>query len=127
MDALRVDKWLWAARFFRHRPLATAAVRGGRVQVNGARVRPSRELRTGDLVSITRDNDRIEVEVVGLDDRRGPAPQARQLYAETSRSTAMREHEGEQQRLARQVTPRPQRRPDRRQRRALIRNKTGSA
>lgn len=118
---------MWAARFFRHRPLATGAVRGGRVQVNGARVKPSREVRIGDLVRITRDDGRIEVEVRGLDERRGPAPQARQLYAETPRSAAMREHEREQQQLARQAVPRPRGRPDRRQRRALIRNKTGSA
>lgn len=125
VDALRVDKWLWTARFFRHRPLATEAVRGGRVQVNGARVRPSREVRQGDLVRITLDDGRIEVEVQGLDERRGPASQARELYAETPRSVAMREHEREQQHLARQAVPRPQRRPDRRQRRALIRNKQG--
>ncbi len=125
MDSLRVDKWLWAARFFRTRSLAGQAVRGGKVTVNGERAKPAREVRVNDEVRITRGETRFTVTVLALDERRGPAVVARQLYSETDASQREREALAEQQRLARMAVSFPARRPDRRERRALLRTKTG--
>jgi len=88
---VRVDKWLWAARFFRTRSLAAQAVEGGRVQVNGARVKPSRELKAGDALVIHVGELEWIVAVTGLSDRRGPATVARTLYDERPESAAKRE------------------------------------
>ena len=90
MDKLRLDKWLWAARFFKTRSLATDAVEGGKVHVNGQRVRPAKEVRLGDTLAITA-GENWEVVVRALSERRGPAPEARLLYEETAASLAARE------------------------------------
>jgi len=115
---LRIDKWLWCARFFRSRGLAQEAVEGGHVQVNGERVKASRQVRIGDWLRITRDRDRYEVEVTGIPARRGPAPEARQHYRETPESEAARAHARELDRLSAPVSGG---RPDKRGRRDLIR------
>jgi len=115
---LRVDKWLWHARFFRSRRLAQDAVEGGHVQVNGERVKASRQVRIGDRVRITRDRERYEVEVAGIPARRGPAPEARQHYRETPESAAARAHVRELDRLS---APTSSGRPDKRERRDLMR------
>jgi ribosome-associated heat shock protein Hsp15 len=115
---LRIDKWLWCARFFRSRGLAQQAVEGGHVQVNGERVKASRPLRVGDRLRITRDRERFEVDVTGIPARRGPAPEARQHYRETPESEAARAHARELDRLSAPVSAG---RPDKRERRDLLR------
>ena len=117
-SALRIDKWLWCARFFRTRSLAQAAVEGGHVQVNDDRVKPSRSVRVGDRLRIQRDQDRFEIEVTGIPGRRGPASEARTLYRETAESEAARLQARELRRL---TTAGPARRPDKRDRRELVR------
>jgi ribosome-associated heat shock protein Hsp15 len=115
---LRVDKWLWCTRFYRSRGLAQAAVEGGHVQVNGERVKPARVVRVGDRLRITRDRERYEVEVTGIPARRGPAPEARCHYRETPESEAARARAREFDRLSGPVSDG---RPDKRERRDLIR------
>ena len=103
MDGVRIDKWLWAARFFKTRSAATAAVLGGRVHVNDARVKPSKDVRVGDTVVITVRTVRRFVSVTGLSERRGSATVAAGLYAETAESIASREQAAFERRLARPV------------------------
>ena len=98
-DTVRIDKWLWAARFFRSRSLAQTAVENGRVLLAGQRVKLSRQLRTGDLLTIRIGDDERTVIVRGIDDRRGPAPQAQMLYEETAESTERREARRQQRRV----------------------------
>jgi ribosome-associated heat shock protein Hsp15 len=121
-DALRLDKWLWCARFFRSRGLAQAAVEGGHVQVNGERPRPSRLVRVGDRLRITRERERFEVEVTGIPLRRGPASEARQHYLESAESIAARERAREFDRLAPVAGSG---RPGKRDRRELLRTVKG--
>lgn len=99
MDSVRVDKWLWAARFFKTRSLATEAVDGGRVQLNGLRVKPAKEVRRGDRIDLTIGNMRWELTVEELADKRGPAPEARKLYRESEASEAARQRQIEELRL----------------------------
>ncbi len=99
-EAVRVDKWLWAARLLKTRSLAAEAVKGGRVQVNGARVKPSREVGAGDELEITIGQVRRTVVVRGVAERRGPAKAAVLLYEETPESVAARELQRERARLA---------------------------
>ena len=100
MDKLRVDKWLWAARFYKTRSLATEEIAKGRVQVNGAEVKPARELKAGDAVTLRQGPVTRTVLVMGLSHMRGPAPVAQQLYAETADSLAARQQAAEQRRLS---------------------------
>ena len=119
---VRIDKWLWAARFFKTRSTATQAVSGGRVHINGERCKPSREVAPGDELRITRGKDEFVVVVVKLHDRRGPATLARTLFEETDASIKARETAREQQRLI--ATSRgldPVRRPGKRDRRLIKR------
>jgi ribosome-associated heat shock protein Hsp15 len=113
---LRIDKWLWCARFFKSRSQATAAVAGGLVHVNGERVKPSRAVHVDDRLEITRDEQRFEVVIRGLPLRRGPAAEARTHYVETEASVAAREQQRERSRLA---PPAPDGRPDKHARRLL--------
>jgi len=96
---LRIDKWLWAARFFKTRSLAADAVKGGRVQVDGQRVKASREIGRGDRLEITLGQTRRAVLVLGVAPRRGPAAEAALLYEETPDSVAERERQAAQRRL----------------------------
>jgi ribosome-associated heat shock protein Hsp15 len=114
---LRIDKWLWFARFFKSRSLATEAVVGGRVHVNGTRAKPAREVQVGDTLSITRGEIRFEVAVQSLLTRRGPAAEAQSAYTETAESAADRERQREQLRNA---PPAPIGRPNKHDRRALL-------
>ncbi len=98
MDSVRIDKWLWAARFFKTRSLASQAVSGGHVDVNGSRVKPARAVQAGDLLAIRRDQIQWTVQVLAVSDRRGPATVARTLYAETEASIAKRERQQEERR-----------------------------
>jgi len=97
---LRVDKWLWAARFFKTRSLATEAIHGGHVRLNGNPVKPARDLRLGDTVDITVGHQHWTVVVRGLNEQRRPASEAQMLYEETEASRSRRETVREAQRLA---------------------------
>ena len=100
MDALRIDKWLWAARFYKTRSLAVEEITKGRVLVNEQTVKPAREVRPGDLVTLRQGPVTRTVTVRGLSGQRGPAPVAQQLYEETEASRLAREAAAEQRRLA---------------------------
>jgi ribosome-associated heat shock protein Hsp15 len=101
MEQTRVDKWLWAARLFKTRSAATHAVLGGRVHVNGARVKPSKEIRSGDTIEVTVRSLKRTVEVAGVADKRGPAAVAAALYVEAPESISAREEAAFERRLAR--------------------------
>lgn len=98
--AVRLDKWLWAARFFKTRSLATAAIEAGHVHLGGERAKPARQLKPGDALRILAPHGEFEVEVLALSEQRGPADTARQLYRETEASQAAREKRREEQALA---------------------------
>ena len=100
MTGVRIDKWLWAARFFKTRSLATEEVHKGHVQVNGADVKASREVRVGDQVVVVQAKLPRTLTVLGLSDQRGSAPVAQQLYEETADSKLLREAQAERRRLA---------------------------
>ncbi len=100
MEKLRIDKWLWAARFYKTRSLASEDIGKGRVAVNGQEAKPAREVKVGDTVSLRRDAATRIVVVKGLSGVRGPAPVAQQLYAETEDSIKPREQAAEQRRYA---------------------------
>jgi len=90
MTTVRIDKWLWAARFFKTRSLATRACELGRVEANGQNVKPSREVRVGDLLRVKNDSGEFQIEVLLLSEMRGPAPVAQTLYRETEASRELR-------------------------------------
>jgi len=96
----RLDKWLWAARFYKTRALAHAAIEAGRVRLEGERVKPGREVRPGEVLTLHLNDLEWVVEVRKLSDRRGPASEARELYAETAASLAARQQAMERRRLA---------------------------
>ena len=119
--SLRIDRWLWCTRLFKSRSLAAEAVAGGKVHVNGRRVKPALAVRVGDRVSITRPGYEFECEVLKLPDRRGSAPIAQACYAESEQARAAREKFSEQSRLAAAFAPRSEERPDKHARRELRR------
>lgn len=102
MDRLRIDKWLWAARFYKTRSLAVEEIDKGRVAINGQEVKPAREVKVGDTVAVRREGLTRTVRVLGLSNMRGPAPVAQQLYEETPESLAEREQYLERRRFARE-------------------------
>ncbi|MDO5624000.1 MAG: RNA-binding S4 domain-containing protein [Pseudomonadota bacterium] len=127
LDRQRIDKWLWAARFYKTRALAVQEIERGRVLVAGQAVKPAREVKAGDMVTVRQGPVTREVQVLGLSAMRGPAPQAQQLYAETPASVAAREQAAAERRLA----PEPslamvQGRPTKRDRRALDEQRRGA-
>ena len=93
MSGVRIDKWLWAARFFKTRSLATDAVSGGKARLNGAPTKPAHDVKPGDRLDIFNGETRWQVIVLGLSEKRGPASEARQLYEELPDSIAAREAE----------------------------------
>jgi len=119
MNAMRLDKWLWAARFFKTRTLASEAVETGKVKLGGEHVKPARNLRVGDRLLIDNGSDSWEVAVLGLSDKRGAAPVARLLYAETPASMARREQTAEERKLFREPGSTIKGRPTKRDRRQL--------
>jgi ribosome-associated heat shock protein Hsp15 len=118
-EPVRIDVWLWAARLIKTRPLAADAVRGGRVHLNGVRVKPGKDVRVGDRLEVVLGQTRMTVMVRGTARRRGPAPQALLLYDETAESVATRELHAAQRRLAGPVGPSGGPRPTKRDRRRL--------
>ncbi len=120
-DKLRLDKWLWAARFFKTRTLAKGAIEGGKVQLGGQRVKVSREIAVGDLLQIRQGWDLKVVEVLALSDQRRGAPEAQRLYRETDESIARREAEAAARKAAGGMVERPASRPSKKQRRQIHR------
>ena len=118
-DSVRIDKWLWAARFFKTRSMATDAVDGGKVRLNGERVKPARGVKTGDLLEIDNGSTEWEVVVHGLSDKRGSASIAHTLYAETEQSAAKRQQQAEQRKVFREPSSLIKGRPTKRDRRQL--------
>lgn len=118
---VRIDKWLWAARFFKTRGLARAAVQGGKVRLNGARVKPARNLTLGDELRIQRGLEELRITVDVLSERRGPAAEAQGLYTENVESRRLRQQQAEQRAMQRAERAGRDRRPDKRQRRQIIR------
>ncbi len=113
----RIDKWLWAARFFKTRALATEAVEGGKVHVNGERVKPSRQVRCGDVLDIHKGLYSFVIEVQALSAQRGSAERAQALYCERESSIAARQVLQDARRLQTDIDPQPGGRPDKRMRR----------
>lgn len=125
MEKLRVDKWLWAARFYRTRSLASEELVKGRIQVNGQEAKPSREVKPNDTLLIRQGPVSRTVVVVALSQQRGPASSAQQLYAETPESIRQREKQAEQRRLAQEPSQAIEYgRPTKRDRRDLEKVKT---
>jgi ribosome-associated heat shock protein Hsp15 len=116
---VRVDKWLWAARLAKTRALAADAVKGGLVEINGQRVKPSKDVKPGDELQITSGPYRRTVVVTALAERRGPAKEAALLYEETAESIAARERIAAERRLTAMPAPDPGGRPTKRDRRRL--------
>ncbi len=122
----RLDKWLWAARFFKTRALAAAAVSGGKVHLNGQRVKPSRPVKLEDCYQIHRANERFEIIVTGLSSRRGSATIAQTLFEETEASQLQRQSEAEKRKLAALQRPHSDYKPNKQERRK-IRQFTGKS
>jgi ribosome-associated heat shock protein Hsp15 len=116
---LRIDRWLWCTRHFKSRTLAAESVAGGKVHLNGQRVKAAHDVRVGDRVAITRPGYVFECEVLALPRQRGAAPIAQACYAETEASRAAREKYAEQSRLVSAMVPRSLERPDKHGRREL--------
>ncbi|MBI0326246.1 RNA-binding S4 domain-containing protein [Burkholderia plantarii] len=116
---LRIDKWLWAARFFKTRSLAADAVEKGRVRIGGAPVKPSKDVRVGDRVEVTIDTAVWQVDVLGICDLRGPAAIAQTLYAETGEGRAKRLAEQDRRRHYREPAAELHGRPTKRDRRII--------
>jgi ribosome-associated heat shock protein Hsp15 len=116
---MRLDKWLWAARFFKTRSLAQQAVAGGRVQLNGDRTKPAHEVKPNDRVVVRVGDWRWEVKVRALSERRGPAEEARKLYEETEASRAERERRGDLRRWGAEPAATLKGRPTKRDRRLM--------
>ncbi len=119
--SLRVDKWLWAARFFKTRSLASDAVSGGKVRINGATTKPARDIKVGDKLEIANSETRWVVTVQALSDKRGPAPEARLLYEETPESIAAREAERDERKFIQDPAADLHGRPTKRDRRQMDR------
>ncbi len=120
-EPVRIDKWLWAARLAKTRPLAAEAVSGGKVHLNGKATKPSKDVKPGDRIEITVGQNRKTVDIVALAERRGPAAEAERLYEETPESQKAREDAAAQRRLNAHITPDLGGRPTKRDRRRFDR------
>lgn len=118
-DGVRLDKWLWAARFFKTRTLAKEAIEGGKVSYNGQRCKPGRLVTCGAELQIRRGFEEMTVQVLGLSERRGPAKEAVLLYAETEESLTERERNREMRKILNTAQMPPKRRPTKRDRRRI--------
>ena len=121
MSGIRVDKWLWAARFFKTRSMAARACELGRIQSRGQPVKPAREVQVGDMLQIRTEGGDFEVEVLQLSDIRGPAPVAKALYQETAASREARERAAAERKAMMHFNPAPVARPSKRDRRRILR------
>jgi ribosome-associated heat shock protein Hsp15 len=120
MTSVRIDKWLWSARFFKTRSLATRACELGRIQFNGQPAKPAREVKIGDMLRVTNDGGDFQIEVLQLSEVRGPAAVAQTLYRETEASRAARVKAAAERKAAMQFEPMPTGRPSKRDRRRII-------
>jgi len=120
MTSVRIDKWLWAARFFKTRALAAKACELGRIQSNGQPAKPAREVHAGNMLRITNDGGDFEVEVLQLSDVRGPASVAQTLYRETDASRELRQKVAAERKAMREFEELPAGRPSKRDRRHII-------
>ncbi|KAA6464861.1 RNA-binding S4 domain-containing protein [Acidobacteria bacterium AB60] len=118
--SVRIDKWLWAARFFKTRALASKACDLGRIRSNGIEAKPAREVRAGDRLNIKNEGGEFEIDVLGLSEMRGPAAVAQQLYRETEASKEARARATEERKAMQEFAPLPERRPSKRDRRRII-------
>ncbi len=125
MSSVRMDKWLWAARFFKTRSLASHACELGRIQSNHQPAKAAREVRVGDMLQITSDSGDFEVKVLLLSEVRGPAPVAHTLYEETEASREMRLKLAEERKSMKDFAPAPPNRPSKRDRRRIIQFRSG--
>ncbi len=124
-DKIRLDKWLWAARFYKTRNVAKEAIDGGKVHINGQRCKPGKEPKVGDELRLRAGWDEKVIIIRELSDKRQKAEQAQQLYEETVDSIKAREMSAEQRKALRGATPRPDKRPDKKQRRDLLKHRSG--
>jgi ribosome-associated heat shock protein Hsp15 len=121
MTSVRIDKWLWAARFFKTRSLASRACELGRVEANGQHVKSARDVRVGDLLRIKNDSGEFQIEILALSEMRGPAPVARTLYRETEASIELRQKAAEERKAMPRYETAPQGKPSKRDRREIDR------
>jgi ribosome-associated heat shock protein Hsp15 len=125
MDSVRIDKWLWAARFFKTRAMASRACDLGRIESNGFRAKPARDVRPGDRLQIENDAGRFEIDVLGISHIRGPASVAQTLYRETEASKEARAKAVEERKAMQEFAPIPVHRPTKRDRRRIIQFRRG--
>lgn len=123
--SVRLDKWLWAARFYKTRNIARTMIEGGKVDYNGVRAKPSRTVEIGAKVKLLQGNVRKEVEILSISDIRGPASVAQLLYKETEESIVQRTKIQEQMKLRALLAPHPDNRPNKKERRELLELKYG--
>jgi ribosome-associated heat shock protein Hsp15 len=121
MTGVRIDKWLWAARFFKTRSLAGRACELGRIEANGQAVKPAREVRVGDLLLIKNASGEFQVEILGLSEMRGPAPVAQKLYRETEESRELRIKLAEERKMMPRIESTREGKPSKRDRREIDR------
>lgn len=125
MNCVRMDKWLWAARFFKTRALASKACDLGRIQSNEIEAKPARDVRVGDMLRVKNEGGEFHVEVLVVSEMRGPAPVAHTLYRETEESKERRAKEAAERKEMQQFAPLPERRPSKRDRRRIIQFRGG--
>ncbi len=119
-EKIRLDKWLWAARFYKTRALARTMIEGGKVHYNGTKTKPGRIVEIGSMISLRQGFSNMEVKVLGLSDVRKQAEEARKLYKETPESIEKRRKEMELHKLNALLAPHPDDKPDKKERRTLI-------
>ena len=124
-NSVRIDKWLWAARFFKTRALASKACGLGRIRSNEIEAKPARDVRVGDMLRVRNEGGEFHIEVLRLSDIRGPAAVAQGLYRETEESKQQRLREAAERKAMQQFAPLPERRPSKRDRRRIIQFRTG--
>jgi ribosome-associated heat shock protein Hsp15 len=126
MDAIRIDKWLWAARFFKTRAQASKACDLGRILSNGIAAKPAREVRTGDRLEVKNEGGNFQIEVLALSQMRGPAAVAQTLYRESDASKAARAEVAAERKAMHEFAPLPEHRPSKRDRRRIIQFRGGA-
>jgi ribosome-associated heat shock protein Hsp15 len=125
MDSVRIDKWVWAARFFKTRALAQKACDLGRIHSNGIAAKPAREVRVGDMLTVRNEGGEFQIEVLALSHMRGPAAVAQTLYRETEAGKATRLKAAEERKAMQEFAPLPEHRPSKRDRRRIIQFRGG--